>query len=105
MTAWLSHREMFASPAGNAPTRPVFRELLRAAQALKKSTDEQNANIYLETARSSLLKDAPQDFAIDYLQLVDAENLQPISRVTKPTFLATACFYGEIRLIDHISIS
>ena len=91
--------------SGQRADAPRIQRALRAAQALKKSTDEQNANIYLETARSSLLKDAPQDFAIDYLQLVDAENLQPISRVTKPTFLATACFYGEIRLIDHISIS
>ena len=91
--------------SGQRADAPRIQRALRAAQALKKSTDEQNANIYLETARSSLLKDAPQDFAIDYLQLVDAENLQPISRVTKPAFLATACFYGEIRLIDHISIS
>ena len=91
--------------SGQRTDAPRIQRALRAAQALKKSTDEQNANIYLETARSSLLKDAPQDFAIDYLQLVDAENLQPISRVTKPAFLATACFYGEIRLIDHISIS
>ena len=100
----LSSRNVRLTSGQRADATRIQRAL-RAAQALKKSTDEQNANIYLETARSSLLKDAPQDFAIDYLQLVDAENLQPISRVTKPAFLATACFYGEIRLIDHISIS
>ena len=41
---------------------------------------------------------------IDYLSLVDAETLQPVSQLDRPTILATAVFYGEVRLIDHISI-
>ena len=41
---------------------------------------------------------------IDYLELVDAETLQPMTHLNKPTVLATAVFYGDVRLIDHVVI-
>lgn len=99
----LSSRNVRLTSAQRADA-PRIQRALQTAETLKKSTGEQNADIYLATARESLLRDAPQDFAIDYLQLVSAENLQPISKATEPAILATACFYGEVRLIDHISI-
>jgi pantoate--beta-alanine ligase len=42
---------------------------------------------------------------IDYLALVDAESLQPMSDLKRPGVLAVAVFYGEVRLIDHVSVS
>lgn len=42
---------------------------------------------------------------IDYLSLVDAETLQPVSDLTKPAVLATAVFYGDVRLIDHVAVN
>ena len=82
---------------------PRIRRALLAARDLGV-TGEQNPQIYLQTARSLLLADAPESFSIDYLELVDAETLQPISAVTKPALLAAACFYDKVRLIDHISL-
>ena len=41
---------------------------------------------------------------IDYLSLVDAETLQPITRMNRASILAAAVFYGDVRLIDHITI-
>lgn len=41
---------------------------------------------------------------IHYLTLVDAETLQPTDTLTRPSSLACAVFYGEVRLIDHILI-
>ncbi len=41
---------------------------------------------------------------IDYLSLVDAETLQTIARLDRPTVLATAVFYGDVRLIDHVNL-
>jgi pantoate--beta-alanine ligase len=38
---------------------------------------------------------------IDYLSLVDVETLQPVTRLDRPAVLATAVFYGDVRLIDH----
>jgi len=42
---------------------------------------------------------------IDYLSLVDAETLQPLTEISRPVILATAVFYGKVRLIDHVRIS
>lgn len=41
---------------------------------------------------------------IDYLALVDAETLQPVTDLKRPSVLATAVFYGDVRLIDHVSV-
>jgi len=77
---------------------------LRAAQEIIV-TGEQNPTVYLEAARHHLLKDCPKDFQIDYLEFVDSASLQPIAKLTSSAILATACFYDEVRLIDHIEIS
>ncbi len=41
---------------------------------------------------------------IDYLTLVDAETLQPVTSLKRPAVLATAVFYGDVRLIDHVAV-
>ncbi len=41
---------------------------------------------------------------IDYLSLVDAETLQPVNGLDRPAVLATAVFYGDVRLIDHAAV-
>ncbi len=41
---------------------------------------------------------------IDYLSLVDTETLQPVTGLDRPAVLATAVFYGEVRLIDHTAV-
>lgn len=82
---------------------PRIRRALLAARDLA-ITGEQDPRVYLECARTHLVTNAPSDFSIDYLELVDTETLQAVSRVTRPAALATACFYGEVRLIDHVRI-
>lgn len=82
---------------------PRIRKALSAARDLRV-TGEQNPMVYLDVARRILLTDAPEDFSIDYLDLVDAETLQKVSKVIRHSVLATACFYGKVRLIDHIEI-
>ena len=90
------------SPEHRADALRIRRALL-AARDLSAS-GEQKPQAYLDSARAHLLAEAPAGFKIDYLQLVDAETLQPISALTKPTVLAAACFYDDTRLIDNIQI-
>jgi pantoate--beta-alanine ligase len=42
---------------------------------------------------------------IDYVDLVDAENLQPIEVVKPNSLLALAVFFGKTRLIDNILLA
>ncbi|MGJ8697012.1 MAG: pantoate--beta-alanine ligase [Verrucomicrobiaceae bacterium] len=98
----LSSRNRKLTPAHRADA-PRIRRALLAARSLAE-TGEQSPSVYLDAARTHLLKEAPSDFRIDYLQLVDSTTLQPVAKVTSPVTLATACFYGPVRLIDHLEI-
>jgi pantoate--beta-alanine ligase len=42
---------------------------------------------------------------IDYVDLVDAKNLQPLDVVRPNSLLALAVFFGKTRLIDNILLS
>lgn len=95
------NRKLAAEHRADAPR---IRRALLAARDLAKN-GEQSPAVYLDAARHHLLKQAPSAFKIDYLELVDAISLQPVAKVTAPVTLATACFYGPVRLIDNIGIS
>lgn len=74
----------------------------RIAKALTTAATKDSVKQILFTARS-LIEASP--FAkIDYLSLVDAENLAPANDLNVARILACAVFYGEVRLIDHITI-
>jgi pantoate--beta-alanine ligase len=75
----------------------------RIHTALLEGSGEKSAEEIFGTARNII--EASPFARIDYLSLVDAETLAPISTLEKPTVLACAVFYGEIRLIDHINIA
>lgn len=42
---------------------------------------------------------------LDYLELVDAETLEPVKTLRRPMRLAVAVFLGATRLIDNIAVS
>lgn len=53
---------------------------------------------------SALLADAPARLdpgRIDYVQIVDATDLQPVELVERPALCALAVFVGGVRLIDN----
>ncbi len=75
---------------------------IRFALAAAKNAGSTEALEIIEIARREI---ASSELAvIDYLELVDAETLQSVEKVERPATLATAVFYGDVRLIDHISI-
>jgi len=42
---------------------------------------------------------------VDYVAIVDADTLQPVETVARPTLLAVAVFFGATRLIDNVLVS
>jgi pantoate--beta-alanine ligase len=42
---------------------------------------------------------------IDYLELVDAETVEPVRSFSRPMRLAVAVFLGKARLIDNIAVA
>jgi pantoate--beta-alanine ligase len=50
------------------------------------------------------LAHAPQ-VRVDYVEVVDAETLQPIEQIASDTLVALAAFVGKARLIDNVTIT
>ncbi|MFT4177157.1 MAG: pantoate--beta-alanine ligase [Luteolibacter sp.] len=93
----MSSRNVRLTPEQRADA-PKIQRALRAA----KDSGRKDAAGILEIAREGLEQTALD--RIDYLSLVDAETLQPVETVVRPAVLAVAAFYGEVRLIDHVTI-
>ena len=73
----------------------IYRALSEAAK--KSSLEEILAHAQIEIEASGLAR-------IDYLQVVDARNLEPLNSLDAAAILAVAVFYGDVRLIDHVLI-
>lgn len=91
----MSSRNVRLTPEHRADAPRIQRALAAAARM-------REGPAILAAARETI-EESP--FArIDYLSLVDAETLQAVETLEKPAVLATAVFYGEVRLIDHVSV-
>ncbi len=97
----LSSRNARLSPEHRADA-PRIRRALQSAAGLLTSSGEGRAGPILAAARADL--EASPFLRIDYLELVDAESLQPVTTIDLPAVLATAVNFGEVRLIDHIAL-
>src|SRR5213080_4909544 len=76
----------------------LHKALLAAANASEKS-----ARGIFDLARK-MIGEAPLA-RIDYVELVDAETLQPVEMVRPNSLLALAVFFGKTRLIDNILLA
>jgi pantoate--beta-alanine ligase len=75
--------------------------LHRALMAAKNGKAE-SAREIIDIARG-VIAEAPLA-RIDYIELVDAETLQPIDSLRSNSLLAVAVFFGKTRLIDNIQL-
>lgn len=73
----------------------------RIHRALTEAAKLRDVDEILSSARADI-SESPLA-RIDYISLVDAETLQPVSKLKRPAVLAAAVFYGEVRLIDHVA--
>ncbi len=96
----MSSRNVRLSPEQRADASIIRRALCAARDLLPLG--ERQAEPILAAARFHLEK-SPL-LTIDYLSLVDAETLEPVAIIRRPALLATACFYGSVRLIDHVEL-
>lgn len=92
----LSSRNQYLTPEERAVAPQI-------QAALKKAASEKTVGSVLKTGRK-LIEKIP-GARLDYLELVDAESLEPAKRLQGKLRLATAVFLGKARLIDNIGIS
>ncbi|CAN5488174.1 pantoate--beta-alanine ligase [soil metagenome] len=93
-----------ATSSRNAYLTPEERQLApQINQALRQASSGATAGQILKTGRR-LLGKIP-GARVDYLELVDAENLADVTKLKGPMRLATAVFLGKTRLIDNIPVA
>jgi pantoate--beta-alanine ligase len=93
----MSSRNVYLSPDERAAATVLYRSLLWAqAQyaAGERDASKLREAVYAQIAAEPLAR-------IDYVEVVDAETLQPIERIERPALVAVAAFFGAARLIDN----
>ena len=93
-----SSRNQYLNADERKQATVLHKALLAAANAGKKSAEE------IIDLVKKLIGEAPLA-RIDYIDLVDAENLQPVEVVRPNSLVAVAVFFGKTRLIDNIRIA
>ncbi len=98
----LSSRNTRLTPLQHADAPRIRTALLATYKLYQKG--EHSAEKLLSQARE-IIQASSSGAKIDYLELLDAETLQPTLHLTAPAVVATAVFYGEVRLIDNIELA
>ena len=96
----MSSRNIRLTPQQRADA-PRIRRALLAADELVRSQAAIDASTLLGTTRAAI--ESPLN-RIDYLELVDATTLRPVADFSRPAVIATAVFYGDVRLIDNLTL-
>jgi len=93
----MSSRNVYLTPDERAAATVLYRSL-QWAQAQYAAGERDAARlrtgVHEQIAAEPLAR-------IDYVAVVDAETLQPIERLERPTLVALAVFFGAARLIDN----
>jgi pantoate--beta-alanine ligase len=81
---------------------PVLQRALQEARRLVAQGERSTAAILNEARR--MIATAPLA-RIDYLEIVDAETLQPLAETGPDSRIVVAAFFGQTRLIDNLRLS
>jgi pantoate--beta-alanine ligase len=92
-----SSRNQYLNSEERKQAAVLYKALQAAADAGKRSARE-----VVDLARN-VIGEAPLA-RIDYVEVADAETLQPIEMVRPNSLLAIAVFFGKTRLIDNIRL-
>ncbi len=91
------NRHLSADERERAPA--LHRALLEAARLI--DAGQTDAGAIVAEARADVPEDG--DLRVEYLEIVDPDELQPVQRVTGPVLVAGALWVGHTRLIDNLS--
>ena len=95
-----SSRNQYLNEEERAQATTLRKACLSAAELV--GNGQRLASAIIAAARSKI-EQAPLA-RIDYVELVDAENLQPLDSLGEKSLLALAVFFGKTRLIDNIQL-
>ncbi len=97
----MSSRNRRLSPDDRAAAVVVPRALQAIAHAVNDG--ERDADQLLELARA-VIANEPRA-SLEYVEVSDADTLEAMRQVDRPAVVAIAVWFGEVRLIDNLTIA
>jgi pantoate--beta-alanine ligase len=97
----MSSRNTRLTKEERAQASTLYKALETAREAVDRG--ERDAAVLIDLVRA-VLAEAPLG-DIDYVEIVDAEDLAPQTTVTGQCLIAVSVRFREVRLIDNISVS
>lgn len=94
----LSSRNLRLSPGERAIAPCLYAALQRAAASI----DDGGTNAAEILRDAATVIPADERLRLEYLELVDPEDFQPVMKVTAPVIAAGALWVGHTRLIDNV---
>src|SRR5581483_2050610 len=93
----MSSRNAYLDPQQRKSALALSRSLKQVEDLYQKG--EVDATNLIQAGKKTIAQDAA--VRLDYLEIVDAETLDPVRTITGPTLVAVAAFVGTTRLIDN----
>jgi len=97
----LSSRNQYLNTDGRAAAPVLYQAMLRVKEL---AADGENSVTRLIDAARGVIESA-KDARIDYISIVDRENLQPLETLRPNALIALAVFIGKTRLIDNLRLT
>lgn len=96
----MSSRNVYLTPEQRADAGVIYRSLCWAQQQVQQGERDAQA---LRQQVAEQIAQSPHA-RIDYVEIVDAESLEPLALIDRPARLAVAVYFGKARLIDNVSL-
>ncbi|HWP03643.1 MAG TPA: pantoate--beta-alanine ligase [Gemmatimonadaceae bacterium] len=97
----LSSRNVRLDAAGRSVAPVLYRALAAAASLIERG--ETSAEAVRERA-IEILRGQPS-VRLEYLEVVDADEMQPVQEIAGPVVVAGAIWIGDVRLIDNVAVA
>ena len=95
----MSSRNIYLSPAERAAAPALYRALTLARERIASGESDVTT---IKAAATSVLGAEPL-IRIQYFEIVDPIEVQPVAKVSGPVRIAAAIFIGKTRLIDNVA--
>ena len=94
----LSSRNVYLNPDERKAALVLHRALTAARDELASGTRDA---LSIQSTLQKIFAAEPQA-ALDYAEIVDADTFEPVTRISRPTYILLAAFLGKTRLIDNL---
>ncbi|MCS7244515.1 MAG: pantoate--beta-alanine ligase [candidate division WOR-3 bacterium] len=98
----MSSRNVYLNSEERKQATVLYKSLMLAKDIIEKG--ERSASRIIYEMEKFIKENAPLS-KIQYIQIVDTNNLKPIEELKSEFLIALAVFFGKTRLIDNIIIS